>query len=52
MRFDFRGLTAQGSPVADGDTAFDEEIFEPLVEELIPSSLLDENKSHAGLNND
>jgi len=52
MRFDFRGLIAQGSPVADGDTAFDEEIFEPLVEELIPSSLLDENKSHAGLNSD
>lgn len=52
MRFDFRGLIARGSPVADGDTAFDEEIFEPLVEELILSSLLDENKSHAGLNSD
>lgn len=44
MRFDFRGLKAHGSPVADGDIAFDEEIFEPLVEELIPSSLLDEKQ--------
>ncbi|MDC8445381.1 MAG: tRNA 2-thiocytidine(32) synthetase TtcA [Nitrosomonas sp.] len=44
MRFDFRGLKAHGSPVADGDIAFDEEIFEPLVEELIPSSLLDEEQ--------
>jgi tRNA 2-thiocytidine biosynthesis protein TtcA len=44
MRFDFKGLKAQGSPVADGDTAFDEEVFEPLVEEMIPSSLLDEKQ--------
>lgn len=44
MRFDFRGLKAHGNPVADGDIAFDEEMFEPLVEELIPSSLLDEKQ--------
>lgn len=44
MRFDFRGLKAHGGPVADGDIAFDEETFEPLVEELIPSSLLDEKQ--------
>jgi tRNA 2-thiocytidine biosynthesis protein TtcA len=44
MRFDFKGLRAHGSPVADGDIAFDEETFEPLVEELIPSSLLKNEK--------
>jgi len=44
MRFDFKGLRAHGGPVADGDIAFDEETFEPLVEELIPSSLLDEKQ--------
>ena len=44
MRFDFRGLKAHGNPVADGDIAFDEEMFEPLVEELIPSSLLKNEK--------
>lgn len=44
MRFDFRGLKVHGNPVADGDIAFDEEMFEPLVEELIPPSLLDEKQ--------
>lgn len=34
-RFDFKGLKTQGGPVADGDIAFDEEIFEPSVDEMI-----------------
>ena len=34
-RFDFKGLKMQGGPVADGDIAFDEEIFEPSVDEMI-----------------
>jgi len=38
-RYDFFNLKAQGEPVIDGDTAFDEEIFEPTVEEmLIPAA--------------
>ncbi|MBX3628762.1 MAG: tRNA 2-thiocytidine(32) synthetase TtcA [Nitrosomonas sp.] len=49
-RFDFKGLRTQDNPFADGDIAFDEETFEPLIEELIPS-LLDE-KHHAELSND
>ena len=39
--FDFNGLKTQDSPFTDGDIAFDEEMFEPLIEELIPP-LLDE----------
>ncbi|MBK6957064.1 MAG: tRNA 2-thiocytidine(32) synthetase TtcA [Nitrosomonas sp.] len=39
FRYDFFNLKAQGEPVIDGDTAFDEEIFEPTVEEmLIPAA--------------
>ena len=38
-RYDFFNLKAQGEPVIDGDTAFDEEIFEPTIEEmLIPAA--------------
>lgn len=38
-RYDFFSLKAHGEPVIDGDTAFDEEIFEPTIEEmLIPGS--------------
>jgi len=38
-RYDFFNLKTQGQPVIDGDTAFDEEIFEPTIEEmLIPDS--------------
>lgn len=35
-RYDFKGLKPDGSPVADGDKAFDEEIFEPPIAELLP----------------
>jgi len=41
-QFDFTGLKVQGSPVADGDIAFDEEIFEPSVDDLI-SPLLEKS---------
>lgn len=38
-RYDFFNLKAQGLPVIDGDTAFDEETFEPTIEEmLIPTA--------------
>ena len=38
-RYDFFNLKALGEPVIDGDTAFDEEIFEPTIEEmLIPAA--------------
>ncbi|WP_292995523.1 tRNA 2-thiocytidine(32) synthetase TtcA [Nitrosomonas sp.] len=38
-RYDFFNLKARGEPVIDGDTAFDEEVFEPTIEEmLIPGS--------------
>lgn len=38
-RYDFYHLKAQGQPMIDGDTAFDEEVFEPTIEEmLIPDS--------------
>ena len=38
-RYDFFILKSHGEPVIDGDTAFDEEIFEPTIEEmLIPGS--------------
>lgn len=35
-RYDFQGLKPDGSPVADGDKAFDDEIFEPPIAELLP----------------
>ena len=34
-RYDFINLKAHGKPQADGDTAFDEESFEPNIEELL-----------------
>jgi tRNA 2-thiocytidine biosynthesis protein TtcA len=37
-RYDFFNLKAQGQPVIDGDTAFDEEIFEPTIEEMLISA--------------
>ncbi|MEQ1815518.1 MAG: tRNA 2-thiocytidine(32) synthetase TtcA [Nitrosomonas sp.] len=38
-RYDFFNLKALGESVIDGDTAFDEEIFEPTIEEmLIPAA--------------
>ncbi len=36
-RYDFCHLKTQDSPVVDGDIAFDEEIFEPTIEELTVS---------------
>lgn len=33
--YDFHGLKVNGQPVVDGDKAFDEEIFEPSIEEMI-----------------
>lgn len=33
--YDFVNLKAQGTPVIDGDTAFDEETFEPTIEEML-----------------
>jgi len=37
--YDFYNLKAQGKPIADGDTAFDEEVFEPTIEEMaIPAA--------------
>ncbi len=39
LQYDFYNLKTQSEPVADGDTAFDEEIFEPTIEELaIPAA--------------
>jgi tRNA 2-thiocytidine biosynthesis protein TtcA len=38
-RYDFFNLKAEGRPMIDGDTAFDEETFEPTIEEmLIPTT--------------
>lgn len=34
--YDFQGLKPNGTAIADGDTAFDEEIFEPPITELLP----------------
>ncbi len=34
-RYDFVNLKVQGEPLIDGDTAFDEEPFEPTIEELL-----------------
>jgi tRNA 2-thiocytidine biosynthesis protein TtcA len=33
--YDFKHLKAYGEPVQDGDTAFDEETFEPTIEEML-----------------
>ncbi|MEK7769145.1 MAG: tRNA 2-thiocytidine(32) synthetase TtcA, partial [Pseudomonadota bacterium] len=33
--YDFRGLKAGGEPVADGDTAFDQETFAPEAAEIV-----------------
>lgn len=33
--YDFRGLKAGGEPVADGDTAFDQETFAPAAAEIV-----------------
>ncbi|MCH9638217.1 MAG: tRNA 2-thiocytidine(32) synthetase TtcA [Betaproteobacteria bacterium] len=39
LHYDFYNLKTQSEPVVDGDTAFDEEIFEPTIEELaIPAT--------------
>ncbi|WP_074903645.1 tRNA 2-thiocytidine(32) synthetase TtcA [Nitrosomonas communis] len=35
-RYDFQELKPNGTPIADGDKAFDEEIFEPPIAELLP----------------
>lgn len=34
-RYDFFNLKAQDQPFIDGDTAFDEETFEPNIEEML-----------------
>jgi tRNA 2-thiocytidine biosynthesis protein TtcA len=34
-RYNFQGLKPNGAPVTDGDKAFDEEIFEPPIAELL-----------------
>lgn len=34
-RFDFKNLKVHGSPIADGDIAFDEEVFEPSIDDMI-----------------
>lgn len=44
-RYDFFNLKARGEPVIDGDTAFDEETFDPTIEEmLIPAEETDDNQ--------
>ncbi len=37
-RYNFQGLKPDGSPIADGDKAFDDEIFESPIAELLPFS--------------
>ncbi len=51
--YNFQGLKPQGSPVADGDMAFDEEIFEPPITELlsISESGLNETESDKTIHN-
>ncbi|WP_090544253.1 MULTISPECIES: tRNA 2-thiocytidine(32) synthetase TtcA [unclassified Nitrosomonas] len=51
--YNFQGLKPQGSPVADGDKAFDEEIFEPPIAELlsISESRLNETESDKTIHN-
>ncbi|UJP04667.1 MAG: tRNA 2-thiocytidine(32) synthetase TtcA [Nitrosomonas sp.] len=41
-RYDFINLKAQDQPFADGDTAFDEETFEPNIEEILSPATEDE----------
>lgn len=45
-RYDFRHLKAHGQPFADGDTAFDEEVFEPTIEEMILPAAEDSDDTH------
>lgn len=45
-RYDFRNLKAHGQPFADGDTAFDEEVFEPTIEEMILPAAKDGDDTH------
>ncbi len=49
-RYDFSGLKVSSEPVVDGDKAFDEEVFEPTIEEMtLPiDELLDENNQSFG----
>lgn len=48
-RYDFVNLKAQGEPFIDGDTAFDEETFEPTIEEmLIPGEEETNNETVSG----
>lgn len=48
-RYDFVHLKAHGEPVIDGDTAFDEETFEPTIEEMIlPAAEEAENETLSG----
>ena len=44
-RYDFFNLKALGEPVIDGDTAFDEEVFEPTIEEMLISDSEETNDS-------
>ncbi|MCE7913535.1 MAG: tRNA 2-thiocytidine(32) synthetase TtcA [Nitrosomonas sp. PRO4] len=37
-RYDFYNLKAHGKPTSDGDIAFDEETFEPTIEEILISN--------------
>lgn len=39
--FDFTGLQTQSSPVVDGDIAFDEEVFERPIDEMLSTVRLD-----------
>lgn len=46
--FDFQGLKTQGTPFAEGDTAFDPEIFEPDLADIMQAALLpDSPPQHA-----
>jgi tRNA 2-thiocytidine biosynthesis protein TtcA len=44
--YDFCNLKAQGKPVVDGDTAFDEEIFEPTIEEMVMPASEETDNNH------
>ncbi|MDP1950478.1 MAG: tRNA 2-thiocytidine(32) synthetase TtcA [Nitrosomonas sp.] len=51
-RYDFHGLKVSGEPVADGDMAFDEEIFEPTIEEMaVPATTPMDNSRHTARGN-
>ena len=39
--FDFKGLQTQNSPLVDGDIAFDEEVFERQIDEMLSTVWLD-----------